>query len=111
MTEPNESDINAAAQRWSDSVGTRLIRPLTPIYREGHRHPELIGTGILIRVDDLIFLVSAAQVVEQARGGPHYFSANDEMINLPSLRLTSPLPLGGPPIRPPPRVMPIAGRS
>jgi hypothetical protein len=91
MPEPSEEELHAAVERWGATVGERLLRPLAPIYKEGHRHPEQFGTGILIRVEDLIFLVSAGHVADQVRGGAHYFGAGGRLLPLPSLRLSSPV--------------------
>lgn len=53
--------------------------------------PELIGSGILIRLGRDVFLVSAAHVADRIVRGPHYFGTR-ELIPLPSLKLSSPLP-------------------
>jgi hypothetical protein len=91
MPDPSEEEVHAAVERWSATVGERLLRPLAPIYKEGPRHPELFGTGILIRVEELIFLVSAGHVTDEVRGGPHYFGAGGQLLTLPSLKLSSPV--------------------
>ena len=86
--------LNRATQAWGDRVGARLQLCLTPLYKEGPRHPELFGSGILLRAKDLTFLLTAAHVAEQVTTGPHYFGANDELLPLGGLRMTSPLAEG-----------------
>lgn len=94
--EPSFDSAMRAIDKWSETVGQRLIRVLCPIYGEGYRHPELIGSGVLIRANELIFLVSAAHVADDVRPSrPHYFGALGQLLPLPSLRFTSPLPPNG----------------
>ena len=94
--EPPFDTALRAIDRWSETVGQRLLRMLSPIYGEGFRHPELIGSGVLIRANELVFLVSAAHVADDVRPSrPHYFGALGQLLPLPSLRFTSPLPASG----------------
>jgi hypothetical protein len=86
---------DGAINRWRDTVGARLLRVLAPIYKEGFNKPELIGTGVLIRLSDQVFLVSAAHVADQITRGPHYFGVAGRLINLPGFRITSPIPASG----------------
>lgn len=80
-----------AVNSWQERVGTRLERVLAPIYGEGPRHPLLIGSGVLIRLDEMIFLLSAGHVADQIGNGPHYFGAAGRLLPLPHFREVSPL--------------------
>lgn len=87
-------ELNRAVGRWNSTVGERLLRSLSPIYKEGPRHPELIGSGVLLRVADLTCLITAAHVADQVKEAPHYFGAADLLIPLGGLKMTSPLQPG-----------------
>lgn len=84
-----------AVERWSHTKGEHLLRVVAPLYSEGPRHPLLFGTAVLIRAGELIFLVTAAHVVDQVQHGPHYFGAANTLLPLPSFRITCPLPVSG----------------
>ena len=97
MTQGNDYDderLHKAVEQWNSVVGKRLLRSLTPIYREGPRHPELIGSGTLLRIADMTFLVTAAHVADEVKRGPYYFGAADMLIPLGGLKMSSPLPVG-----------------
>lgn len=95
MEKFDESAALDAVAEWSRTKGEHLLRGVAPVYSEGPRHPELFGTGVLIRADDLIFLVTAAHVVDQVEGGPHYFGAANTLLPLPTVRMTCPMPPSG----------------
>jgi hypothetical protein len=89
------AELQRAVERWAETVAPRLLRVLCPIYREGIRRPDPGGSGVLIRVDELIFLVSAAHVVDDVGRGPRYFGAVERTIPLPAFTMTTPIPSGG----------------
>lgn len=92
---PSEAQVFAAVDLWNSTVGERLLRILTPIYREGYRHPELLGSGVLLDCSEFVCLVTAAHVAEDVRDGtPHYFGAAEQLLPLGGMRYTSPLPAG-----------------
>lgn len=86
---------SAAMELWHETVGERLLRPLCPIYSESAHRPEPVGSGFLVRVDELIFLVSAAHVVDDVGKGPRYFGAGEQILPLPAVTFTTPLPPSG----------------
>lgn len=96
MGDPLSDDLVATAvDRWNATVGERLLRVLVPIYREGPRHPELFGTGVLIDCSEFVCVVTAAHVAEDVRrGSPYYFGAAGELIPIQGMRYTSPLAPG-----------------
>src|SRR5688500_2460033 len=83
------------AREWHATVGQRLRRVLCPVYSETAHRPEPVGTGVLIRVDDLIFLVTAAHVVEDVGPGSRYFGVLDKVTPLPAVTIKTPLPASG----------------
>src|SRR5438445_5379809 len=95
---PEEADrvakLQQATELWVETVGPRLLRVLCPIYKEGIHRPDPVGSGLLIRVDELIFLVTAAHVIEDLGRGPQYFGAAEQTMPLPSVKVTTPLPPG-----------------
>lgn len=82
-------------QAWLSTVGKRLQRVLTPIYAQSPHRPEPIGTGVLIRVDDLILVATAAHVIDAVGSGARYFGLNGEVTALPEFSDRSPLPASG----------------
>src|SRR4051812_5063036 len=90
----DEKAAHDAVAEWSRTTGQRLLRVVAPIYREGPRTADPIGSGVLLRFGGLIFLVSAAHVIEEVRSGPHYFGAAGQLLPLPGFRMTSPLQSG-----------------
>ena len=86
--------LDAIAQ-WSRTKGEHLLRVVAPLYSEGPRHPVLFGTGVLVRAGEIVFLVTAAHVVDQVERGPHYFGAGNMLLPLPTVRMTCPLPPSG----------------
>lgn len=89
------AELRQAVELWGETVAPRLLRVLCPIYKESVHRPEPVGTGILIRVDELIFLVTAAHVIEDVGRGPRYFGAAEQTMNLPPFFMTTALPHGG----------------
>ena len=87
--------LQRAVELWTEIVAPRLLRVLCPLYREGIHRPDPVGTGVLIRVDELVFLVSAAHVIDDIGRGPRYFGAADQTIPLPAFTMTSPIPAHG----------------
>src|SRR5687768_6524057 len=55
-----------AAEIASEAASVRLHGVLAPIYIDRrNRQPELIGSGVLIRVEDLVFIATAAHVADR----------------------------------------------
>lgn len=47
-----------------------LLRPTVPLYREErHREPELFGSGVLLAIDDIRFLLTAGHVFDDRQKG------------------------------------------
>lgn len=92
---PPADDIHELIERWRSTVGKRHLRVLAPIYREGVRAPELIGTGVLVTLGTRTFLLSAGHVSDDIRDGPHYFAGAGRLLTLPPWRYSSPIPQGG----------------
>lgn len=90
-----EPAAQIAIEQWNETAGFRIARTLCPIYREGIHRPEPVGTATLIRVDDLVFLVSAAHVLDDVGTGARYFGATDQIEPLPAMTFRSPLPSSG----------------
>lgn len=90
-----EPIAQAAIEMWNETAGFRIARTLCPIYAEGVHRPEPVGTATLIRVDELVFLVSAAHVLDDVGTGPRYFGGSDRIKPLPAITFRSPLPDSG----------------
>jgi hypothetical protein len=90
-----ESAAQTAIEKWNETAGFRIARTLCPIYVEGIHRPEPVGTATLIRVDDLVFLLSAAHVLDDVGTGPRYFGAPEKIKPLPAITFRSPLPPSG----------------
>lgn len=84
-----------AMGKWNDEVGSRLLESLTPIYKDGPRHPLLLGTGLVLRFGEVVCVLTAAHVADDIVSGAHYFGAGRELHGLGGLKLSSPLPLQG----------------
>lgn len=87
--------FQTSADKWADTIGRRLLRVLCPIYSESVHRPEPVGTAILVRVDDLVFLTTAAHVIEDVGRGARYFGAAEQLIPLPAFTIRNPLPPNG----------------
>lgn len=98
MPEDPDEQLRAAldgVNAWRATIGSHLERRVAPIYRDGLRHPLLVGSGVLVRLDDLIFLVSAAHVADDIQRDAHYFGAGGVLLPLPPARQVSVLPESG----------------
>lgn len=76
-------------ERLQQVVDNKLMRVICPLYRESTHRPEPVGTGIQIRVADLVLIATAAHVVEDLGSGPRYVGAGEEILPLPMLQFTS----------------------
>lgn len=77
-TVPRES--RPVLERMTSAVTQRLARAVAPIYIDrGNRAPELIGSGVLIRVGEMTFVASAAHVADHGREEPLLFGRHDEV--------------------------------
>lgn len=89
------SDPVAAVEFWAKRKLPSISRPVTPLYREGPRHPVAIGSGLIIRAGQHLIIVTAAHVADALHGHPAYFAANDELHPLPRILFRSPMPPSG----------------
>jgi hypothetical protein len=88
-------DPFAAVEFWATTKLPVIGRPVTPLYKDGPRHPVAIGSGLIIRAGEHLIIATAAHVADDLHGQPAYFSANDELHPLPSILFRSPLPPSG----------------
>lgn len=76
-------------QRLRERAGTRMIEHTLPIYAiHGDGHPIAHGTGVLLRIADVHFLLSCAHVLKEA-------SERDARLLIPSQDRTPLVVLGG----------------
>jgi hypothetical protein len=85
----NEARTAAAMERLQQVVSNKLVRVLCPLYKESTHRPDPVGTGIQVRVADLILIATAAHVIEDLGSGPRYIGAGGEILPLPPLQFTS----------------------
>ncbi|WP_396215491.1 hypothetical protein [Gemmatimonas sp.] len=88
-------DPFAAVEFWATTKLPVIGRPVTPLYKDGPRHPVAIGSGLIIRAGEHLIIATAAHVADDLHGQPAYFSANEELHPLPSILFRSPLPPSG----------------
>ena len=94
MPDKNTSRGRLAVEAWGAQIGERLHGVVSPLYREGIHRPDPVGSGVMIRVGELVFVVTAAHVLEDMGSGPRYLGALDELLPLPALQFTTRVPPG-----------------
>jgi hypothetical protein len=80
-----------AIQKWYNEVGLLLVETVTPIYKDGPRHPALLGSGMLLRFGEVVCVMTAAHVADDVISSAHYFGAGGELHPLGGLKFSSPL--------------------
>ena len=90
---PAPDEIQNAVNDWSSQVLPQLLRSLCPLYKRGVHGPELVGSGTMIRVSGIVFVATAAHVVEDLGSGERYIGVADQLRKIPRHSLVNNLGL------------------
>lgn len=89
-----ERAVRAFVSQRAQTLALRLAPGVRPIIAETSKGPELVGSGVLLRVGDGGFLLSAAHVLDE-RQRPLFVASAGGVLAVEGEFLTSALPASG----------------
>ena len=80
---PVQEILRQQISKHSNSVAKKLLPSVRPIYMASDRDsPELIGSGVIIKVENYYFLITAAHLLDQLRGLGMYIGGEKTVVDI-----------------------------
>jgi hypothetical protein len=100
---PSREELKKLSQKMKGMDLTEIWQPylrrpkaaICPVFVEGNAGPKQVGCGVLLKIDDARFLLTAAHVTDERKTNTLLVPAKEGFVNLYGLFLETPLPPTG----------------